>query len=52
MLIRADVMAEHRTLAISTQDRPASFAGAAALIVIWLAAIALTGWLGYRYLSG
>ena len=51
-LIPADVMAEHRALATGAQDRPVSFAGVATIVAIWLAAIALTGWLGYRYLSG
>ena len=51
-LIPADVMTEHRALATATQDRPVSLAGAAIIVVIWLAAIALTSWVGYRYLSG
>ena len=48
-LIPADVLAEHRAEALAAQDRPVSFAGAAGVVAIWLAALAWLGWLGYRW---
>jgi uncharacterized membrane protein YkvA (DUF1232 family) len=51
-LIPADVMTEYRAQAAAMQDRPASIAGATAVIAIWLAGIGLLGWLGYRYFLG
>lgn len=47
-LIPPDIMAEHRALATAAQERPVSMAGAATIAAIWLAAIALFGWLVYR----
>lgn len=47
-LIPKEIMAEHRALAAAAQDRPVSVAGAAAIVAIWLAAVALVGWLVYR----
>lgn len=40
-LIPPELMAEHRTRAAAVQDRPVSFAAAAAIVVVWLAALAL-----------
>lgn len=48
-LIPADLMAEHRAAA-DAQDRPVSLAGGVVIILVWLAALALTGWLVYRRL--
>ncbi|MPZ39183.1 MAG: DUF1232 domain-containing protein [Rhizobiales bacterium] len=48
-LIPADVMAEHRALADAAQDRPVSRGAAAAIVAIWIAAIALVAWLAYKY---
>jgi hypothetical protein len=39
-------------VAARAQERPMSRAGAAVIAVIWLAAIALTAWLAWRYLAG
>src|SRR5262247_4584626 len=49
-LIPPEIMAEHRALAAAAQDRPASRAAAIVIVLVWLACIALTGWLGYRLL--
>jgi uncharacterized membrane protein YkvA (DUF1232 family) len=43
-LVPPDVMAEHRALAAAAQDRPTSRTAAVAIIAIWVAAIAATGW--------
>jgi uncharacterized membrane protein YkvA (DUF1232 family) len=40
-LIPADILAEHRAAAASVADRPVSWAGAAAVIAIWLLAALL-----------
>src|SRR6478735_10023357 len=50
-LIPAEVMAEHRARAAAAQIPPVSAAAAAAVIAAWLAAVGLSGWLGYRYFS-
>jgi uncharacterized membrane protein YkvA (DUF1232 family) len=50
-LIPPEIMAEHRTAAGLAVDRPTSRMAAFAIAVIWAAAIALTGWLVYKYLS-
>jgi uncharacterized membrane protein YkvA (DUF1232 family) len=50
-MIPAEVLAEHRArAAISTCST--GFAGAAAIIAIWVFAASLAAWLVYRYLSG
>ena len=48
-LIPPEIMAEHRALAMAAQDRPESRAAAAVIIVVWIAAIALTAWWAARY---
>ena len=48
-LIPPEIMAEHRALAAAAQDRPVSRTAAFAIGAIWVASIALCGWLGYRY---
>lgn len=50
-LIPADIMAEHRELAAATQDRPVSRTAGIVIALIWAAAIAVTGWLCYRYFA-
>ena len=50
-LIPPEVMAKHRALAMASQERPVSFAGATVIVLIWIAAIGLTGWLAFRYLG-
>jgi uncharacterized membrane protein YkvA (DUF1232 family) len=46
-LIPADVLAEHRAAASATAERPASRAGAFAVLGVWmLAALLLAYWLG------
>jgi uncharacterized membrane protein YkvA (DUF1232 family) len=51
-LIPAPVMAEHRAAAAELAQRPVSYAGAAAIIVIWLAALALTAYVFGRHFAG
>ena len=48
-LIPPDIMAEHRELAAVAQDRPISRTAALVIVCVWIASIALVGWLGYRY---
>ncbi len=48
-LIPPAIMAEHRQSATAAQGRPVSRVAAALIIGIWIAAIALTGWLAYGY---
>jgi uncharacterized membrane protein YkvA (DUF1232 family) len=49
-LIPADIMAQHREMAIAAQDRPVSRAAAATIILIWVVAVGLTVWVAIRYL--
>jgi uncharacterized membrane protein YkvA (DUF1232 family) len=51
-LIPAPVMAEHRAAAAELAQRPVSYAGAAAIVVIWLAALALTAYVFGRHFAG
>src|SRR5436190_1196602 len=48
-LIPAEVMAEHRALAVAAQERPVSRTGAIVIAFIWALCIALAGWLCYRF---
>src|SRR6188472_4131945 len=48
-LIPAQVMAESRAVAAARAERPVSRTAAAVIILIWIASIALTGWLAWRY---
>jgi uncharacterized membrane protein YkvA (DUF1232 family) len=50
-LIPPEIMAEHRALATAAQSRPVSKIAAAVIVLIWIAAIGLTGWLGYRHFA-
>jgi len=51
-LIPSEIMAEHRAAAAIASERPISRAAAAVIVVIWIASMALVGWLGYRYWVG
>lgn len=48
-LIPPEVMAEHRNLAAAAQQRPVSRGAAVVIACIWIASIALCGWLAYRF---
>jgi uncharacterized membrane protein YkvA (DUF1232 family) len=50
-LIPPDIMAEHRALAAAAQERPPTCTAAIVIVLIWLACIALAGWLSYRLLE-
>ena len=50
-LIPAEIMADNRAAAARADERPVSRAAAAAIALIWAAAIALTGWMSWRYLA-
>lgn len=50
-LVPPDVIAEHRAAATLAAERPVSRTAAGVNIVVWAAAIALTIWLGYWYLT-
>jgi uncharacterized membrane protein YkvA (DUF1232 family) len=49
-LIPPEIMAEHRALAAAAQDRPVGRTAAMVIALIWLACVALAGWLCYRLL--
>jgi uncharacterized membrane protein YkvA (DUF1232 family) len=49
-LVPREVMAEHRAAAASISERPVSRAAAAAIAMIWVAAILLTTWLAHGYI--
>jgi uncharacterized membrane protein YkvA (DUF1232 family) len=51
-LIPAPVMAEHRAAAAEIAQRPASYTGAAAIMVIWLAVLALAAYMLARHFAG
>ena len=48
-LIPPEIMAEHRALAAATRDRPVSRNAAIVIALIWVACVALAGWVGYRF---
>ena len=51
-MIPPDVLNQHRMAAAAFDEaNPASTAGAVAIILIWIALAAGTGWLAYRWLS-
>jgi uncharacterized membrane protein YkvA (DUF1232 family) len=50
-LIPRNVMAEHRATAAALQQRPVSFFAGTVIVGIWIASIALAGWLTYRYFA-
>lgn len=47
-LIPPEIMAEHRRAAEAAQKRPTSRAAAVVIACIWVASVALAGWLAYR----
>jgi uncharacterized membrane protein YkvA (DUF1232 family) len=49
-LIPPEVMAEHRNLAEAAHERPVSRGAAVVIACIWIASIALCGWLLYRFM--
>ena len=49
-LIPTQVMAEHRARSAATASAT-SVAGAVTIVAIWFGGVALTAWLGYRYLA-
>jgi uncharacterized membrane protein YkvA (DUF1232 family) len=51
-LIPPEIMAEHRALATAAQNRPISGTAAIVIAGIWVASIALSAWLSYRYFFG
>ncbi len=48
-LIPPQIMAEHRASAAAAQERPVSRTAAAVIVAIWVACLALTAWLAWRY---
>jgi uncharacterized membrane protein YkvA (DUF1232 family) len=48
-LIPPAVMAESRAAAALAAEKPISWSAAVVIVLIWIASIALTGWLAYRY---
>jgi uncharacterized membrane protein YkvA (DUF1232 family) len=50
-LIPTEIMAEHRAAAAAAHDRPVSRIAAVAIICVWVVALALSGWLAYRYFA-
>jgi uncharacterized membrane protein YkvA (DUF1232 family) len=48
-LIPPEIMAEHRAAAAMALERPTSRTAAAVIALVWIASMALVGWLGYRY---
>lgn len=51
-LIPPPIMAEHRAAAALVAERPVSRTAAVVITLIWVASIALTAWLCYRYFTG
>jgi uncharacterized membrane protein YkvA (DUF1232 family) len=50
-MIPPEVMAEHRELAVAAQERPVSLTAGIVIGCIWVASIALVGWLVYRSMN-
>jgi uncharacterized membrane protein YkvA (DUF1232 family) len=50
-LIPADVMDDARREAQARMERPQSYAAAAVIVGVWLAAAGLCAWLGFRYFA-
>jgi len=50
-LIPPGVMAEHRSVAAAALDRPVSRVAAIAVVSVWVVAIAMCGWVAYRYFA-
>ncbi len=50
-LIPAEIMTEHRAAAIQKSELPRSKVAAVLIVVIWLAALGLSGWFMYRWFA-
>ncbi len=50
-MIPPDIMAEHRAAAALAGERPVSRTTAIVIVCVWAASVAVTAWLGYRYLT-
>ena len=50
-MIPPPVMAEHRAAAAKAAERPTSPGAAIVIALVWVAAMALTGWLAYDYFA-
>ena|ERR1700730_1743548 len=50
-LIPPEVMAEHRAAAALATERPVSRTAAFLIALTWVASIAFTGWMAYRYFT-
>ena len=48
-LIPPELMAEHRARAAAVQDKPVSFTAAVAIVMVWLAALALSAYAVRRH---
>ena len=48
-LIPPEVMEEYRIRATDSQGTPVSLAGATAIVLVWIVAVGLGGWLACRY---
>lgn len=48
-LIPAELMSEFRALAAQREGRPTSKTGLAVIVLIWLAAALLAGWMAWKY---
>ena len=48
-LIPPEVMEEYRISATDSQGTPLSFAGTTAIVLVWIVAVELGGWLACRY---
>lgn len=51
-LVPADVIAEHRAAAALAAEQPMSRTATIVIVCIWVASIALTAWLVWRYFAG
>lgn len=51
-LIPPDIMAEHRARALALRDQPRGTVAAVAVVVIWLALGAATGWVAWAWWRG
>ena len=50
-LIPPDIMAESREAAAAAAEKPVSRIGACVIAFVWVAAVALAGWLAWRHLG-
>jgi hypothetical protein len=51
-MIPPEVMAEHRLAAALAQDRPVTRRAAAVIVLIWVLALAASGWIAFRWSYG